>query len=85
MAEHRSPVGAGTGVPAPRRVRGAGAPPAAAGGRGLVRTVVPRADRERHHVPLDRIEGLIDVLRKTAEADAAFRALLDDTTTPGDR
>ncbi|MFD8592530.1 bifunctional oligoribonuclease/PAP phosphatase NrnA [Streptomyces sp. NPDC059637] len=112
--------------------------PGAADGRGLVWTVVPRADRERHHVPLDRIEGLIDALRKTAEADvalvlkegddgalhgsarsrgavdlsavcalmgggghsraagftvrttpaeavAAFRALLDDTTTPGDR
>ncbi|WP_018384956.1 DHH family phosphoesterase [Wenjunlia vitaminophila] len=44
----------------------------AAGGRGLVWTVVPRADRAAHQVPMDQIEGFIDVVRRTAEAEVAL-------------
>jgi bifunctional oligoribonuclease and PAP phosphatase NrnA len=46
--------------------------PAAAGGCGLVWTVVPRADRVRHGVAMDEVEGLIDVVRKAAEAEVAL-------------
>ncbi|GGO93551.1 DHH family phosphoesterase [Wenjunlia tyrosinilytica] len=46
--------------------------PEAAGGRGLVWTVVPHADRERHGVAMDEVEGLIDVVRKAAEAEVAL-------------
>jgi bifunctional oligoribonuclease and PAP phosphatase NrnA len=46
--------------------------PAAAGGRGLVWTVVPRADRARHGVAMHEVEGLIDVVRKAAEAEVAL-------------
>lgn len=46
--------------------------PEAASGRGLVWTVVPRADRARHGVAMHEIEGLIDVVRKTAEAEVAL-------------
>jgi phosphoesterase RecJ-like protein len=41
-------------------------------GLGLVWTVVPRADRERFGVGLDEIEGLIDVVRKAAEAEVTL-------------
>ncbi len=44
---------------------------AAAGGLGLVWTVVTRADREAFGVAMDEVEGVIDVVRKTAEADVA--------------
>lgn len=46
--------------------------PAAASGRGLVWTWVPRADRERHGVAMHEIEGLIDVVRKVAGAEVAL-------------
>lgn len=42
-----------------------------AGGRGLVWTTVSRADRALHGVTYDRLEGVIDVLRKTDEAEIA--------------
>ncbi|MGH3327612.1 MAG: DHH family phosphoesterase [Streptomycetales bacterium] len=45
--------------------------PAAAGGLGLVWTTVPRTDREHHDIGIDEIEGIIDVVRKTAEAEVA--------------
>lgn len=51
----------------------------AAGGLGLVWTVVPRADRERHGVGLDEIEGLIDVVRKAAEAEVTLVLKEDET------
>jgi phosphoesterase RecJ-like protein len=44
---------------------------AAAGGRGLVWTVVSRADRAAHNVPYDLLEGVIDVVRRTDEAEVA--------------
>lgn len=46
--------------------------PEAAAGRGLVWTVVPRADRLRHGVEMHEIEGLIDVVRKAEEAEVAL-------------
>jgi bifunctional oligoribonuclease and PAP phosphatase NrnA len=46
--------------------------PEAAGGLGLVWTVVGCAERERHGVAMDEIEGIIDVVRKTAEAEVAL-------------
>ncbi|MEY9878294.1 phosphoesterase RecJ-like protein [Streptacidiphilus sp. MAP12-33] len=46
--------------------------PAAAGGRGLVWTWVPWADLLAHGVPPEQIEGLIDVVRKAAEAEVAL-------------
>ncbi|GAB2631417.1 bifunctional oligoribonuclease/PAP phosphatase NrnA [Streptomyces capparidis] len=52
--------------------------PEAAGGRGLVWTHVPRADRETHRVAMDELEGLIDVVRKTAEAEVALVLKEDD-------
>jgi len=45
--------------------------PDAAGGLGLVWTVVPAADRQRHGVSMDEIEGVIDVLRRTEQAEVA--------------
>jgi phosphoesterase RecJ-like protein len=45
--------------------------PAAAGGLGLVWTVVSRADRGAHDLPYDLLEGIIDVVRRTDEAEVA--------------
>lgn len=52
--------------------------PDAAGGMGLVWTVVTRADRAAHDVRLDEIEGVIDVVRKSAEAEIALVLKEDD-------
>ncbi|MEZ0070121.1 phosphoesterase RecJ-like protein [Streptacidiphilus sp. MAP12-20] len=46
--------------------------PQAAGGLGLVWTWVPWADLLAHGVPPEEIEGLIDVVRKAAEAEVAL-------------
>jgi bifunctional oligoribonuclease and PAP phosphatase NrnA len=43
----------------------------AAGGLGLVWTVVSRADRAAHGVPYDLVENVIDVVRRTDEAEVA--------------
>jgi bifunctional oligoribonuclease and PAP phosphatase NrnA len=45
--------------------------PAAAGGLGLVWTVVTGADRARHGVSMDEIDGVIDILRRTEQAEVA--------------
>jgi phosphoesterase RecJ-like protein len=45
--------------------------PAQAGGHGLVWTAVTRADRAAHGLPFDVAESVIDVLRRTDEADVA--------------
>ncbi len=45
--------------------------PGAAGGNGLVWTTVTRADRAAAGLPLDAAESVIDVLRRTEEADVA--------------
>jgi bifunctional oligoribonuclease and PAP phosphatase NrnA len=45
--------------------------PYAAGGLGLVWTRVTRADRERAEVPLEAVESVIDVIRRTDEAEVA--------------
>jgi bifunctional oligoribonuclease and PAP phosphatase NrnA len=45
--------------------------PQAAGGLGLVWAAVTRADRARGGVPLDAVEPVIDVLRRTDEAEVA--------------
>jgi bifunctional oligoribonuclease and PAP phosphatase NrnA len=52
--------------------------PAAAGGLGMVWTVVTRADRDAFGVGMDEIEGIIDVVRKTSEAEVAV-VLKEDT------
>ncbi|MBF9073842.1 DHH family phosphoesterase [Streptacidiphilus fuscans] len=46
--------------------------PEAAGGLGLVWTWVPWADLVAHGVPPEEIEGLIDVVRKAAEAEVTL-------------
>ncbi|WP_308166011.1 MULTISPECIES: bifunctional oligoribonuclease/PAP phosphatase NrnA [Actinomadura] len=43
----------------------------AAGGRGLVWTTIARADRDSRDVPYDQLEGVIDQLRRTDEAEVA--------------
>jgi phosphoesterase RecJ-like protein len=43
----------------------------AAGGRGLVWTTIARSDREARDVPYDQLEGVIDQLRRTDEAEVA--------------
>jgi bifunctional oligoribonuclease and PAP phosphatase NrnA len=43
----------------------------AVGGLGLVWTTVTRADRERAGLPLDGAESVIDIVRKTDEAEVA--------------
>ncbi|HEY8481561.1 MAG TPA: bifunctional oligoribonuclease/PAP phosphatase NrnA [Spirillospora sp.] len=43
----------------------------AAGGRGLVWTTVARADRDARDVTYDQLEGVIDQLRRTDEAEVA--------------
>ena len=45
--------------------------PAAAGGHGLVWTTVSRADRAVYGLPYDVTEPVIDVLRRTDEADVS--------------
>ncbi len=53
--------------------------PAAAGGLGLVWTTVTRADREQAgNLPLDAAESVIDVIRRTAEAEVAVVLKEDD-------
>ncbi|HSA53249.1 MAG TPA: DHHA1 domain-containing protein [Yinghuangia sp.] len=52
--------------------------PAAARGLGLVWTVVTREDRLAHGIRLDEIEGVIDVVRKSAEAEVALVLKQDD-------
>lgn len=51
---------------------------AAACGLGLVWTVVTREDRHAHGIRLDEIEGVIDVVRKSAEAEVALVLKEDD-------
>jgi phosphoesterase RecJ-like protein len=46
--------------------------PDAAGGNGLVWTSVTRADRAAHGLSLDGVESVIDVLRRTDEAEVAI-------------
>ena len=46
--------------------------PDAAGGNGLVWTSVSRADRAAHGLSLDAVESVIDVLRRTDEAEVAI-------------
>ncbi|GAA0221231.1 hypothetical protein GCM10009527_016850 [Actinomadura nitritigenes] len=43
----------------------------AADGRGLVWTTIARSDREARDVPYDQLEGVIDQLRRTDEAEVA--------------
>jgi phosphoesterase RecJ-like protein len=43
----------------------------AAGGRGLVWTTVARSDRDSRDVDYDQLEGVIDQLRRTDEAEVA--------------
>jgi bifunctional oligoribonuclease and PAP phosphatase NrnA len=45
--------------------------PEAARGHGLVWTTVTRADRQQASLPLDAAESVIDVVRRTAEAEVA--------------
>ena len=45
--------------------------PASVGGLGLVWTTVTKADRAQAALPLDAAESVIDVIRKTAEAEVA--------------
>ena len=45
--------------------------PAAAAGHGLVWTTVSRADRAAFGLPFDVAESVIDLLRRTDEADVA--------------
>jgi phosphoesterase RecJ-like protein len=45
--------------------------PAQAGGHGLVWTTVTRADRAAHGLPVEAAEAVIDVVRRTDEADVA--------------
>ena len=46
--------------------------PDAAGGHGLVWTTVTRADRAAHGLSLDAVESVIDVVRRTDEAEVAI-------------
>ncbi|MET7300878.1 DHH family phosphoesterase [Embleya sp. NPDC005575] len=50
----------------------------AAGGLGLVSTVITRAERAAHGIRLDEIEGVIDVVRKSGEAEVALVLKEDD-------
>ncbi|MFC9975026.1 bifunctional oligoribonuclease/PAP phosphatase NrnA [Spirillospora sp. NPDC127200] len=43
----------------------------AAGGHGLVWTTIGRADRDARGVPYDQLEGVIDQLRRTDEAEVS--------------
>jgi len=50
----------------------------AAGGLGIVWTTVTRADREAAGLPLDAAESVIDIVRKTDEAEVAAVLKEDD-------
>jgi phosphoesterase RecJ-like protein len=50
----------------------------AVGGLGMVWTVVPALDRSRAGLPLDHVEGIIDVVRKAEEAEIACVVKEDD-------
>ena len=50
----------------------------AAGGLGMVWTTVPRTDRAAHGLPYDLLEGVIDVVRRTDEAEVAVVFKEDD-------
>jgi bifunctional oligoribonuclease and PAP phosphatase NrnA len=52
--------------------------PGQAAGRGLIWTTVPRADRVAHGVAYDMIEPVIDVVRRTQEAEVAVVFKQDD-------
>jgi phosphoesterase RecJ-like protein len=52
--------------------------PRAAGGLGLVWATVTRGDRARASLPLDAVEPVIDVLRRTDEAQVAVVLKEDD-------
>jgi bifunctional oligoribonuclease and PAP phosphatase NrnA len=52
--------------------------PERAAGHGLVWTTVTRADRAAHALPLDAAESVIDVLRRTDEADVSVVLKEDD-------
>jgi bifunctional oligoribonuclease and PAP phosphatase NrnA len=52
--------------------------PDLAAGHGLVWTTVTRADRDAYGLPLDAAEAVIDVLRRTDEADVAVVLKEDD-------
>lgn len=55
--------------------------PAEAGGRGLVWTTVSRADRAAHGLDYEAIEPVIDVVRRTDEAEVALVLKEDDAGT----
>jgi bifunctional oligoribonuclease and PAP phosphatase NrnA len=46
--------------------------PDVAHGLGLVWTVIPSAERDRHGVAMEEVEGVIDAVRKAAEAEVAL-------------
>ena len=50
----------------------------AAGGRGLVWTTIARSDRDARDVHYDQLEGVIDQLRRTDEAEVAVVCKEDD-------
>lgn len=50
----------------------------AAGGLGMVWTYVRRADREAFDLPYDEVEGMIDIVRRTDEAEVAVVLKEDD-------
>jgi len=52
--------------------------PRQAGGRGVVWTTVSRADRDPHGLAYDAVEPVIDVLRRTEEAEVAVVFKEDD-------
>ncbi|GLY90156.1 DHH family phosphoesterase [Actinoallomurus iriomotensis] len=52
--------------------------PEVAGGLGMVWTTVTRADRAAHGLPYDLLEGVIDVVRRTDEAEVAVVFKEDD-------
>ncbi|GAA5054223.1 DHH family phosphoesterase [Thermocatellispora tengchongensis] len=52
--------------------------PEAAGGLGLVWTYVPRVDRAAYGLPYDEVEGMIDIVRRTDEAEVAIVLKEDD-------
>jgi len=52
--------------------------PRHAGGRGLVWTAVSRADRQAHGLGYDQVEPVIDVVRRTADAEIAVVFKEDD-------
>ena len=53
--------------------------PSAAGGLGLVWTIVTKADRDQANLPMDAVESVIDEVRRTDEAEVAVVLKEDDT------